>query len=402
MCPSPEGDDESIVSFSSVSTLGRLLDRLGLDDIASTDSFRLSVRNPRSYGLNEAFTDRLSPSSSRTSKAFLAASVETSKGFLTVSSDTSRGCLTVSADTSRDFSVNSTDILRNLLLTGAGTEFGVGPDSSRPTLFASADLTRWVLSPSPSADNSRGPTLFITTDSDVPSPESRTVNALHLRSINKHREASYQLNIAASPPCNYPRAMYLYATALIMGNGVKQNDALAIRWLSRCILVCDLNQPRSPDDIAIIVDKLSLLSPSDSLKHVMAHLAHYAPPHFEDAHFALDQFLVLPKPQIARMTYASRHQLNVSAVSYYELGLAVISGKGVSKDEQAGMRLLARAALLGYVPAMTELGEMWNAKSRSHKRDVQRAAAWFRCAELFGTTSIGNSWIYKDKYMRKG
>lgn len=383
MCPSPEGDgdDESIVSFSSVSTLGRLLDRLGLDDIASTDSFRLSVRNPRSYGLNDAFTERLSPSSSTTSKAVLM-----------TSTDISRDYLVGSADTSRDFLLNSTDILRNLLLAPADLT------SARPSLSASADKSRGIL------EGASRNTLFSSAepDSDASSPESRTANALHLRSISKHREASYQLNIAASPPCNYPRAMYLYAMALIMGNGVKQNDALAVRWLSRCILVCDRNQSYSPQEIASIVANLSLLSPLDSLKHVMAHLTHYAPPHFEDAHFAFDQFLILSKTHVARMTYASRHQLNVSAVSCYELGMAVISGKGVVAHEQAGMRLLARAALLGYVPAMTELGDLWNAKSRSHKRDVKRAAAWYRCAEIFGTTSIGNSWIYKEKYMRKG
>ena len=31
-------------------------------------------------------------------------------------------------------------------------------------------------------------------------------------------------------------------------------------------------------------------------------------------------------------------------------------------------------------------------------KDLNKAAAWLRLAELLGVKDIGNSWIYKDKY----
>ena len=47
-----------------------------------------------------------------------------------------------------------------------------------------------------------------TTNGGGPNAESRTNYAMELRGLGNHREASYQLQIAANEPYNYPRAMF--------------------------------------------------------------------------------------------------------------------------------------------------------------------------------------------------
>ena len=70
-----------------------------------------------------------------------------------------------------------------------------------------------------------------------------------------------------------------------------------------------------------------------------------------------------------------------------------------NRDEINGIKCISKAGSLGYVNSMVELGEIWCSKSKYHKKDPHKAAAWLRLGEIFGVKSMGNSWIYKDKYM---
>ena len=72
------------------------------------------------------------------------------------------------------------------------------------------------------------------------------------------------------------------------------------------------------------------------------------------------------------------------------------------KDEVVGRMFLSKAASLGSSEAMVKLGELWSSKSKHFKKDLHQAAAWLRLGELFDSRIIGNSWIYKEKYMAKG
>ena len=122
-----------------------------------------------------------------------------------------------------------------------------------------------TLTPPPSSSAQQQQQLL-----DLSNPEQRTNYALHLRSIGNHREASYQLQIAANIPFNYPKAMFLYAMALKYGQGVKQNDRHAIKWLTKCILLSSLSINSS--NISIVIDKLNGLPLEDVVRLIMKNL----------------------------------------------------------------------------------------------------------------------------------
>lgn len=249
-----------------------------------------------------------------------------------------------------------------------------------------------TLTPPPSSSAQQQQQLL-----DLSNPEQRTNYALHLRSIGNHREASYQLQIAANIPFNYPKAMFLYAMALKYGQGVKQNDRHAIKWLTKCILLSSLSINSS--NISIVIDKLNGLPLEDVVRLIMKNLRNTVDKDVhkngQDPLSLYPIFLKLTKNQISKVVSVSRSKGDVVACSYFELGILLFNGSGSIED---GICCLEKAGSMGYIDAMVKLGEIWSQKSKSHKKDLNKAAAWLRLAELLGVKDIGNSWIYKDKY----
>lgn len=232
-------------------------------------------------------------------------------------------------------------------------------------------------------------------------PEARTKLALQFRNIGKHREALYQLQIAANQPHNFPKAMFLYAMALRFGLGVKKNDRHCIKWLGKCILM--YSQLKALSDI---VDKLNSLQSEDLVKLILKKLAYdFAKDPVNngvDPFKLFNQMSRLSKTDILKIANTSKNQSDILAVAYFEMANALINEWGINhRDELQGMKLLGKAAAMGYVQAMLQLGEMWATKTKFHKKDLNLAAAWLRLLEVFGAKLIGNSWIYKDKYMKR-
>lgn len=266
-------------------------------------------------------------------------------------------------------------------------------------------------SPSPprrvASDTSSGRPIYPTPSntplgSDVLTPETRTNLALKLRTMGNHREASYQLQISANPPYNYPRAMYLYSMALRFGNGVKQNDRHAVKWLCKCVITSP-SYNHSSEHLFKMIERLNALSPEDLIKLILNQLKSLddALHNGEDPFYVYDKFRALPKAQIAKMAAATKNQTDILAQAYHELGQTLINGWGLAtKDEENGIKLLSKAGALGNTASMIELGEIWNTKTKYHKKDHNKAAAWLRASEIFGVSLIGNSWIYKEKYMQ--
>ena len=85
----------------------------------------------------------------------------------------------------------------------------------------------------------------------------------------------------------------------------------------------------------------------------------------------------------------------------YECGIAYLKGycAGRVVNENKALKYLEKAASLGHVDSMCLCGVIWSQKSELRKRDVARAAAWFRLADKRGATLIGSDWIYKKKYL---
>lgn len=226
------------------------------------------------------------------------------------------------------------------------------------------------------------------------SPESRTRLSNQLRSAGKHREASYQLQIAANGPNNYPKAMYLYAMALKYGQGVKQNDSHSLKWLCKAIILYNNDVSDS------FITRLNELRLDDLLKLTISYINNDT--NEKDPIKLYDYYAKIPLNQLNKFINSIKNNQDIKPLVYHELGNTFIHGWGVSqKDELHGMECLAIASSAGNCNSMVQLGELWCTKSKSRKKDNYKASAWLRLAEVFGHKSIGNSWIYKDKYLSK-
>lgn len=279
-------------------------------------------------------------------------------------------------------------------VTNSPTSRRIASDSSNPKVIDSP-TSSLKSNNSFSAASSPNPQ-----NSDL-TPESRTKLATQLRSMGNHREASYQLQICANIPYNYPKAMFLYAMALKFGQGVKKNDRQSLKWLAKTILVSNMmesnpNAASSPSSyLNNYINKINELQPEE-----LIFLVNKATNDNYDPNKFFDYYSSLPEAQQSKILH-NKHA-NIALNAYHELGNALVHAWGLNKpDEAIGIAFLSKAGSSGHVDSMVQLGEIWCSKSKHHKKDHYQAAAWLRLSELFGAKSIGNSWIYKDKYMPK-
>ncbi|CAB4255254.1 similar to Saccharomyces cerevisiae YBR007C DSF2 Deletion suppressor of mpt5 mutation [Maudiozyma barnettii] len=85
----------------------------------------------------------------------------------------------------------------------------------------------------------------------------------------------------------------------------------------------------------------------------------------------------------------------------HECGISYLKGYGGEEaDELKGLKFLEKAASLNHVDSMCLCGIIWSQKSENRKKDISRAAAWFRLADKRGANLIGSDWIYKKKYTK--
>ncbi|ODV81023.1 uncharacterized protein CANTADRAFT_46357 [Suhomyces tanzawaensis NRRL Y-17324] len=284
----------------------------------------------------------------------------------------------------------------------------IGPNASSSRRVVSEGNNSQGVSTHPA--NNPMSTLPVSTSNDL-GPETRIKLANQLRAMGKHREASYQLQIAANIPNNYPKAMYQYAIALKAGQGVKQNDRHCIKWLCKCILIDfqSISHPQhsfSSLQVIKFAEKLNQFQPEDLIKLILKQMDHTLKSnplkHGTEPNLVYEAFTKLSKTQINKIAIISKNQTDVVSMSYHDLGKTLFNGWGLnSKDEVNGIKLLSMAGSMGNVHSMIELGEIWSSKSKFHKKDFYKAAAWLRSSEIFGFKSIGNSWIYKEKYLQK-
>lgn len=89
------------------------------------------------------------------------------------------------------------------------------------------------------------------------------------------------------------------------------------------------------------------------------------------------------------------------APALYECGIAYLKGYGFDReDEIKGLKYLEKAASYGHIDSICLSGTICSKKSSVRKRDISRAASWFRLAEKRGANLIGSEWIHKDKYLK--
>ncbi|CAG8506151.1 8349_t:CDS:2 [Paraglomus brasilianum] len=84
-------------------------------------------------------------------------------------------------------------------------------------------------------------------------------------------------------------------------------------------------------------------------------------------------------------------------LAIYELGVCFRHGWGVPKDKVHAAHYFEMAAKLGDPDAQNDIG-MCYYKGEGVKKDLKIAAKYYRMAHAQGYGTMGNSWIFKEKY----
>ncbi|KAF2831514.1 hypothetical protein CC86DRAFT_140115 [Ophiobolus disseminans] len=174
---------------------------------------------------------------------------------------------------------------------------------------------------------------------------------LELHEAGELLKSTYHLRLAAR--AGLPEAMFWYGLACRHGWGMRENKAEALQWLRR----------------AVDSGQLEVAGDEDHSKHGE------------------------PTDQLKKKQHRAQY-----AVAIYELGKCYMNGWGASQDKPLALRCYEIAGNWGDADALVEAGYCY-AEGVGVKKDMKKAAVFYRSAEAKGVSMVGNSWIYKDKYM---
>ena len=185
-----------------------------------------------------------------------------------------------------------------------------------------------------------------------PRPRRAIVNSMDLsaedhlaKGIESHergdvQESTYHFRLAAKQ--NLPTAMLLYALACRHGWGMRPNPQEAVQWLRK-----------AADSASLEIADEKEANPADLLEQKTKR-----------AQFAL---------------------------SIYELGVSHMNGWGIEQDKPLALRCFEIAGNWGDADAMAEAGFCY-AQGQGCKKDLKKAARYYRMAEAKGMSMVGNSW----------
>ena len=174
------------------------------------------------------------------------------------------------------------------------------------------------------------------------SAEDHLAKGIELHERGAARESTYHLRIAARQ--NLPTAMLLYALACRHGWGMRPNQQEGVQWLRKAANCAS---------IEIAIDEETNGTPADILEK-----------------------------QTKRAQFA---------LSIYELGVSHMNGWGIEQDKILALRCFEIAANWGDADAMAEAGFCY-AQGQGCKKDLKKAAKYYRMAEAKGMSMVGNSW----------
>ena len=158
------------------------------------------------------------------------------------------------------------------------------------------------------------------------------------------QESTYHLRLASRQ--NNPTAMLLYALACRHGWGMRPNPAEGIAWLRKAMDCASIELTNSDED-------------SDRGR--------------QDA-------------SEKRKTRKAQFALSV-----YELGVSHMNGWGIEQDKSLALRCFEIASSWGDADAMAEAGFCY-AQGVGCKKNLMKAAKYYRNAEAKGMSMVGNSW----------
>ncbi|KAJ5103914.1 hypothetical protein N7532_004443 [Penicillium argentinense] len=206
-----------------------------------------------------------------------------------------------------------------------------------------------TVSSADSASTLRPQTANTQSSSKTLSADDHVSMGIDLHEKGSLNESTYHMRIAAKQ--NHPTGMLLYALACRHGWGMRSNQQEGVRWLRKAVDSVGLEMLENPD------------APGAS--------------------------------KAKELQKAYRAQF---ALSIYELGVSYLNGWGINQDKPLALRCFEIAGQWGDVDAMAEAGFCY-AEGVGCKKDMKKAARFYRQAEDNGMSMVGNSWIYKDKYM---
>lgn len=220
--------------------------------------------------------------------------------------------------------------------------------ASPPPMPASGVEYRYSLSSMNTTNTGNsGSTIKASQQNTIPPAAEMTAEDHLNKGIECHErgslnESTYHLRLAARQ--NNPTAMLLYALACRHGWGMRPNQAEGVAWLRKAM------------DCASI------------------ELTHDTTPN--------------PYGAAADVEKTRRAQF---ALSVYELGVSHMNGWGIEQDKSLALRCFEIASSWGDGDAMAEAGFCY-AQGIGCKKDLRKAAKYYRMAEAKGVSMVGNSW----------
>ena len=174
------------------------------------------------------------------------------------------------------------------------------------------------------------------------SPEQHLEKGIECHSSGSLSKSTYHLRLAAR--AGLPTAMLLYALACRHGWGMRPNQAEGVSWLRRAV---------DSAGVEFIEDSSS------------------------------DGSQAVSKEQKARKAQF--------ALAIYELGMSYMNGWGIPKDKPLAVRCFEIAGSWGDTDALAEAGFCYT-QGVGCKKDLKKAAEFYRQAADKGMSMAGNSW----------
>jgi TPR repeat protein len=176
------------------------------------------------------------------------------------------------------------------------------------------------------------------------SPDEHVTKGIECHENGSLQESTYHLRIAAMQ--NHSTAMLLYALACRHGWGMRANQREGVQWLRKALdsAMTEMTEDGDPSSVAGIRER-----------------------HDKKARQA--QF----------------------ALSVYELGVSHLNGWGIEQDRALALRCFEVAGHWGDVDALSEAGFCY-AEGIGCRKDLKKAARFYRLAEQRGVSMVGNSW----------
>jgi TPR repeat protein len=176
------------------------------------------------------------------------------------------------------------------------------------------------------------------------SAEELVSKAIELHEDGNLKESTYHLRIAAKK--GHATGMLLYALACRHGWGMRANQKEGVQWLRKAVdsAMLEVADDQSPDTT----------KPGVDFKDKKTHRAQFA-------------------------------------LGIYELGVSHLNGWGIEQDKALALRCFEIAGNWGDTDALSEAGFCY-AEGIGCKKDLKKAAKFYRSAEAKGVSMIGNSW----------